>query len=382
MKNVNFLYVYIYIVPALLSLVLISFRGTLLGDFRSFSYNMSTIDFLVTFIQFIIPLVILYLLIRLASKVTFSKEKDKLFESFIMLLFLIIFIITFLFGAIEIGQANKGGIAGFLMSLVVKFNPYLLLGLLAFSNVRTKYFIFCLFVCIFYCFKQVSLQGYLISILALITFMLVRGVIGKKLFSLILIFPFVMYGVLFDALIHIYSLRNEMRGAEFDASQIVSLAVGRISSLSSYIYIKENTYIYDSVSDFFSLGIFLERLVGVSFFDTASPSVIFNQAEVGNTSYSIFLGLNGFLFSLYESSILIFYFNMIVLVFVFVIILQTIPFFSKEHRVKMFFLIMYMPILSFDVWEISIVFQSLIFINILFVIYRSILALKVSGFAK
>ncbi|MBB1400982.1 oligosaccharide repeat unit polymerase [Pseudoalteromonas sp. SG45-1] len=370
MKNVKLFYIYIYIVPALLSLILISFGGTLLGDFRSFSYDMKASDFLLTLIQVLIPLIILYLLLKLANNIAITKEKGKLFEGFILILFVFIFFITFFFGAIKIGEENVGGLAGLLMSLVVKLNPYLLLGLLAFSNIKTKSFVLCLAICIFYCFKQVSLQGYLISLFSLITFLLIRGKIGNKLFFTMLIMPFLLYSVLFEVLTYIYTLRNEMRGVEFDASQIMSLAVGRVSSLSSYIYIRESIYSYTSVSDFFSLGIFLERVLGVGFLDTVSPSAIFNNAELGEANYSIFLGLNGFLLSLYKSSVFIFHFNIIIILICFCLMFQMIPFFDRKNRVAMFFFIMYMPFLSFDIWEFSIIFQSLILLNLLYFFYR------------
>lgn len=370
MKNVKIFYIYIYIVPALLSLILISFGGTLLGDFRSFSYDMKASDFLLTLIQVLIPLIILYLLLKLVNNIAITKEKGKLFEGFILILFVFIFFITFFFGAIKIGEENVGGLTGLLMSLVVKLNPYLLLGLLAFSNIKTKSFVLCLAICIFYCFKQVSLQGYLISLFSLITFLLIRGKIGNKLFFAMLIMPFLLYSVLFEVLTYIYTLRNEMRGVEFDASQIMSLAVGRVSSLSSYIYIRESIYSYTSVSDFFSLGIFLERVLGVGFLDTVSPSAIFNNAELGEADYSIFLGLNGFLLSLYKSSVFIFHFNIIIILICFCLMFQMIPFFDRKNRVAMFFFIMYMPFLSFDIWEFSIIFQSLILLNLLYFFYR------------
>lgn len=370
MKNVKLFYIYIYIVPALLSLILISFGGTLLGDFRSFPYDMEIRDFVSTLIEFSLPLIILFTLIYGANNLVVFKSKTLQFESFILLLFVFIFFVTFFIGAIKIGGNNVGGLPGLLMSLVVKLNPYLLLGVLAFSKVKVKIFFICLLVCFLYCYKQVSLQGYLISLISLMTFLLLRKKISTKLLIVILVSPFLIYSILFEALSYIYTLRNEMRGVEFDSTQIMSLAVGRISSLSSYLYMRESIFSYTEVSDFFTLGIFSERMIGFSFFDTLSPSIVFNNAELGEADYSIFLGLNGFLLSLYQSSIFIFLFNVIIILIIFFIIFQMLPFFNKGHRVAMFFLIMYMPILSFDIWEISIAFQSLLLINILYFIYK------------
>lgn len=369
MQKVKVFYTYIYVIPALLSLVLISTGDTLLGDFRSYSYSMSVSDFFFTLFQFLLPLLFIYLIIKVGSKVVVTKNKGKLFEDFSLMLFIFIFLVTLFVGAIKVGSANVGGVPGLLMSLVVKLNPYLLLGILSFSNIKVKYFIFCLLVCMLYCFKQVSLQGYLVSVFSLITFILLRKNISGKLFVFMLVLPFFIYGFIFEVLTYIYTLRNEMRGVEFDSSQIMALAVGRISSLSSYIYIRESVTSLNGVSDFFSLGIFLERLLGFSALNTISPSIVFNKAELGDADYSIFLGLNGFLFTLFKTSIYVFLFNVIVIFFVFFVIFQMLPFFIKEHRVMKFFFVMYMPILSFDIWEISIVFQSLFLINLLYFFY-------------
>ncbi|MFM4774587.1 hypothetical protein ACEUD0_01865 [Aeromonas veronii] len=371
MQRISFFYVYIYIIPALLSLVLIASGGTLLGDFRSYSYSIDPIDFFLTLMQFLLPLAFIFLVIKTGDKLVITKGRGTVFECFLLTLFVFIFLVTFFIGAIKVGSSNVGGLPGLLMSFVFKLNPYLLLGLLAFSNIKAKHFVFCLLVCILYSFKQVSLQGYLVSLFSLVTFILLRKNISNKLFFFVLIVPFFIHSFIFDVLIDIYTLRNQMRGVAFDSSQIMSLAVGRISSLSSYLYIRESlTTSFEGVSDYFSLGIFLERLSGFSVFNTVSPSVVFNKAELGAADYSIFLGLNGFLLALYKSSVLIFMFNVTVLLLVFLIIFQMLPYFDRKARVHMFFLIMYMPILSFDIWEISIVFQSIILINVLFLLYR------------
>lgn len=181
--------------------------------------------------------------------------------------------------------------------------------------------------------------------------------------------PFFVYQGVFSVLTYIYAARNQTRGVSFNANDIMALAVGRISSLSSYLYISDNSFNFSAVSDYFSLGIFLERILGFPVLSTNSPSSIFNIQELGNASYSIFLGMNGFLYSLYKASPLIFIFNFIVILFVLFLLFQLMPYFNKKHRVFVFFLVMYMPFLSFDIWEISVVLQSLIVINLLYLLF-------------
>lgn len=370
MANVKIFYVYIYAIPALLSLIIIYNGNYLLGDFRSYFYLMSGLDFAITFVEFLLPLAIIYLMLKLGNRVVLIKSKDARFERFALVLFVFIFFVTLCIGAIKVGNDNNvGGIPGVLMSLVVKLNPYLLIGILAFSKINTRSFVICLLVCVFYSYKQVSLQGYLVVFFSLITFLLSRYRIKPVLFIGLLLIPFFVYEPIFDVLTYIYTIRNQMRGVEFDATQVMALAIGRISSLSSYLYIRDGAYDFSGVSDFFSLGIILERVLGFTLFDTSSPSQIFNMAELGRAGYSIFLGLNGFLYALYQSSVFVFIFNVIIILFVIYVLFQLMPYFDRKNRLLMFFLVMYMPFLSFDIWEISIVFQSLILLNVLYLLY-------------
>ena len=123
----------------------------------------------------------------------------------------------------------------------------------------------------------------------------------------------------------------------FDVTEVSSLALGRVSSLSSYLYITDNAFDFSRISDFFSLGIYLERLIGFSLFATNSPSSVFNLSVLGDADYSIFLGLNGFLYSLYEVSLGVLILNVMVLMFFLFITFQLMPFFEKKKRPCVFF---------------------------------------------
>lgn len=374
MVNMKIFLVYIYIVPTLISLAVIYYTGYLLGDFRGYSYAIDSIDVVANVIKFVAPIFLFFLFVKVSDKCKFIQEKDDSFESFSFFLFIYIFFVTSILGAIKIGAGGaSSGYAGVLMSTVVKLNPYLLLSVLAFSKIKVTRFLFCLFVSVLFSYKQVSMQGYLVALFSLVVFIFNRVRINSLIISLMLLFPFVVYEYLFEALSYIYSVRNEMRGVTFDVTEVGSLALGRVSSLSSYLYITDNSFDYSRISDFFSLGIYLERLIGFSPFATNSPSSVFNLSVLGDADYSIFLGLNGFLYSLYEASLGVFLLNVMVLMFFLFITFQLMPFFEKKKRVCVFFLVLYMNFLSFDVWELSMLFQSLIVVNILycfFCIYR------------
>lgn len=367
MINMRMFLVYIYIVPTLISLAVIYHTGYLLGDFRGYSYAIDSIDVLGNVIKFIFPIFLFFLFVKVSDKLKFIQEKDNSFESLSFFLFIYIFFVTFIFGAIKIGVGDvSGGYAGLLMSTVIKLNPYLLLSVLAFSKIKTTRFLFCLFVAVFFSYKQISMQGYLVALFSLSVFILNRVRINSLVISLVLLIPFVFYNYLFEVLSYIYSVRNEMRGVTFDVTEVSSLALGRVSSLSSYLYITDNAFDFSRISDFFSLGIYLERLIGFSLFATNSPSSVFNLSVLGDADYSIFLGLNGFLYSLYEVSLGVLILNVMVLMFFLFITFQLMPFFEKKKRPCVFFLVIYMNFLSFDIWEFSMLFQSLIVINVLY----------------
>ncbi|WP_337137373.1 oligosaccharide repeat unit polymerase [Morganella morganii] len=378
MKKPNIFLLYIYLIPAILSIILICNNNFLLGDFRSYGYDLSILDSFFVFFEFLIPLVIIYLVIKISNTASILAKKDSQFENFIVYIFIFIFFVTIFIGVIKVGPSSEITSPLFLLpKLTAKLNPYLLIGILAFSRIKTKHFIFCLCVCILYSYKQTSLQGYLIVFFSYAIFLLRTCKVNIYLFILLLLLPLVLYEYIFDILKLLYSVRNKMRGFEFNEQDIVSLSIGRISSLSSYLYIQDSLYNnignLNKISDYFSLGIFSERIFSIPLFDTISPSNVFNAYEIGDADYSIFLGLNGFLYILFQQSAPIIIINTIVILLVFILILQMLPYFSISERIPLFFLVMYSPILSFDIWEISILFQSLILLNILFFFYRKIL---------
>ena len=65
----------------------------------------------------------------------------------------------------------------------------------------------------------------------------------------------------------------------------------------------------------FFARIYLERLIGFSLFCDKLPIIGFNLSVLGDADYSIFLGLNGFLYSLYEVSLGVLILNVMVLMF-------------------------------------------------------------------
>ncbi|MEI8596268.1 oligosaccharide repeat unit polymerase [Photobacterium sp. Hal280] len=370
MNKLKVFTLYIYMIPTFISLLIIFNNGYLLGDFRNYLYSASFFDIAQVFFLYSCMLLVIYLFIISGSRIHFFSEKNKQFEKYSLLVFCFILFITLAFGAVKIGQPVEGGLTGLMIKLASKFNPLLLVLIISYSNISVRKFAFCILVTLIYGFKQQSLQGYLISFIAVMIYALKAKEIKSFYFYFLLLSPIIFGKWVLDFVTWIYTLRNELRGVEFDTNEILSLAVGRISSISSYIYLTENHFSYNKISEYFSHSIFISRIIGVQMGGGVSPSDIFNQELLGgNAGYSIFLGLLGMLDMLIKGDILVAANNVIFLLMMLFISFQMIPYFNKKERVLMFFSVFYLPFLSSDIWEWSILLQSLIVIQLGYLIF-------------
>lgn len=366
MKKINAYLIYIYFAPLILSLYLISVSGYLLGDFRSFSYSLSPIDIISVLLFYFVPFLMLYVVIKITNRVKVKDFSDLDLEGFLFKVFIFIGIVTIFFGANKIGQDPVPGLSGVFIKIAGKLNPLALLPLIAFSKISTKKFFICLLVTALYGYRQESLQGYFITLLCLGVFIIKNYNLKTSVFIFILAIPFIFSGPVLSLASYLYSIRNEMRGVGFNLDEILSLAIGRVSTTSSLLFIESNSFDFNAISDYFSLGIISERLIGLSSFGSVTPSDIFNLQTIGaGQSYSIFMGLPGFLFFLFNGDAFTAIFNLLFLTSVFVVIYLLIPVVDKKNRVCVFFLVMFFPLLSFDIWEISIAFQTVIIWRVL-----------------
>lgn len=298
-------------------------------------------------------------------------------EKFAFYSIIITGLITLIFGANAIGHPAQTGIAGVIIKIASKLNPLVLLPLLTFTNVSVRKFFFCAAVVIFYGYMQQSLQGIYISVLCAGAFFLLKVRLNGAIFILMLLSPIIFLGPLLDIITHLYTIRNEIRGVSFSVEEIFSLALGRISTTSSLIYTISNSFNTTGVSDYFVFGIVIERLIGVHILDTVSPSQVFNTYILGaNADYSIFMGLAGFFVFLLKTSPAVFIVNAACLILVLILIYLLIPVNNVKYRTSVFFLIMYLPFLSFDIWEISIVFQTIIIWRVFLLLSKISFGLK------
>lgn len=361
MKKVNSFVVFLYFSPIILSLYIIFSTGKLLGDFRSENYNMSVSEPFIILFAYAVPLLVIYIMLKLVNKIDVINYEKYNFENVMFCVFIFVGIVTLACGANKIGQEAIPGIAGLFVKLASKFSPLAMLALLSFSRINLKKFLVCVSIVVFYGYRQQSLQGYLIATIALTIYILANYKINNTLYLFLFLTPVVLLGPIIDFLTFIYSLRNEGRGVAFNINEITPLLVGRVSSVSSYLYITSHEFISNRVSDYFSFGVFLERLTGLHLIDSVSPSEVFNVGVIGpNADYSIFMGLPGFLSFLTANNALVATINIVFLLFVLSVIYYLIPVVNKSYRITAFFIVIYMTLLSSDVWELSILFQSVI----------------------
>ncbi|WP_318503680.1 oligosaccharide repeat unit polymerase [Photobacterium leiognathi] len=372
MKNLKIFIIYIYVLPTFIALLLIYNYGHLIGDFRTYYYNMDIVDLAYTYLIYLTPLLILYLFIKLfEDKYLFEPKNESLFNKYLLYLFIFILLITLCFGAVQIGQPNIGFAAPF-RAIIVKINPYILLLIISFSSISIRKFAFCILVCLFYGYMQHSLQGYLITFFSIMVFILNRNKLATSKFIIFLILPVILSHPLMEILTYIYQLRSEARGNNFNSDEIIFLSVGRISAISSYLYVKDFIHDFSGVSQYFSIGLVQDKLMGFSFFNITSPSDLFNKDILGITDYSIFLGVNGFVYYLFNSSIVTGFINVLFIFFILLVIYNLIPYYVQNTRLLLFFLVLYLPLLSSDIWELSMLLQTLIVINIGFWLFKNV----------
>jgi hypothetical protein len=140
--------------------------------------------------------------------------------------------------------------------------------------------------------------------------------------------------------------------------------LGRINSFSSFYYIWSESCCTRSPDMLYVAGTVLERFVGLPL-STLSPSQIFNQAILGadGADYGIFTSFAGSLMIEGRASPDILILSIVSYCVFIVFAYKITPLTSNAEKVPLFLLIFYFPYLSGDVWEFSILIQSLVVIS-------------------
>lgn len=366
------LVIFFYLTPLLASLILILQTGHLLGDFIATEIQVNFWELLWISLLYIFPLIIIIWTIHLTNE----NEKRTLTNNFSTYLFYILLITTVLlvcFGTIPVGSPSATGLLGIVQTVIAKFNPYLLLLLLA-SFYATAWRIFIGSICVLILgLEHRSLLGYLIAVMAWSIYWIDRKsptISQLGVFTLLLIvFIFTMQPLL----AYVYEIRNQSRGSNevIAADLVLNYAVGRINSISALHLIWYGDCCSSAPDVYYGIATFLQRLTGLSFFDSINPTQVFNRHLLGGDSfdYATFTGVAGAVVILARASIVALLFNVFLLIIFIRIIYWLTPLPSGASKLPLFLIILYLPYLSGDVWELSLLFQSLVVIRIVYWLY-------------
>ncbi|MCD1124787.1 hypothetical protein LPW36_01850 [Jinshanibacter sp. LJY008] len=370
---------YLYFTPLITNAIYIYSSGHLIGDFRSVEYNGSLFDIFLYLLAFILVLLGFVVILIIFNNVKGFEDREGHFTSFCYYLIVICGVGAFIFGGMAIGENAQSGILGVIQSILVKINPYFLLLIISANRLSIKRFILCALFIAYISYCQKSLQGYFVIAISSFVYILINYNMSKFRLFLLFLMPFILSFLVKDLLLFIYDVRQSTRGGEgIAADDIFIFALGRISSLSSYIYIDMINFHSELISPFFSLGIILERLTGISLLPAITPSILFNDFLLGDSAdYSIFMSLPGHLLVMFRSDFPIACINSGFILTIYILIFYLTPYERKEHRVVIFLLATYMVNLSADIWELSMLFQSIIILRVLYFFFLSIRRVKI-----
>lgn len=365
---------YVYLVPLFASLVYILYDGNLLGD-----YSYSNVDDYAVLYQaavlYLAPLALIVVLLALFGRRVSSCVLDsRRMLGVLSVVLLIHGLLVIAFGAIATGGDSSvndfGGLARLLLS---KINPYYCFILICFhAGSKDKVRIILLaMVIVVETVTQRSLQGYWILFIAV--FMYLLRLYGQNIFKtiIILVLPVLLAFHLGDTLQYIYEARNESRGSALSddlKDAIFKLALGRINSLSSVYSIIKDDCCKDQVDPLYSVSNFVQRFTGINTGGQTSPTQVFNDSVLGSgADYAIFTGTLGSIYILFNSGVFTLVANCILLLLEICFIYKLIPWNgTRREKITVFMVVIYMPYLSGDSWELSILLQQVMVLYVLF----------------
>jgi len=196
MNKISKYMVYIYIAPIIVSLYFIYNTGYLLGDFRSYSYDLDFTEAASILFFYILPLLFIYCMIKVFGRIHIYDCGNQRLDIIFFRLLMLTGIITLLFGANQIGQIAQTGFSGLMIKIASKLNPLAMLPLLTFSAISHRKFIVSVLIVIFFSYMQRSLQGIFISILCLGAYYIINNKINRITLNILFVLPLIFIGPL------------------------------------------------------------------------------------------------------------------------------------------------------------------------------------------
>jgi hypothetical protein len=354
-----------YLIPLLISLGIIFSTNHLLGDFVSVTVTSSQSELLFAGFLYLLPLVFIGFIAAFAQKVRIGHD-NKNYESYLFVLLLIVTALASIFGLPSIGAENLSNFDT-VQKAILKFNPTLLFLIFVFSNSSTKRLILSC-ICILYLgYIQKSLLPIFLVFMGVSThFVRNKNTSPYKLMLYILLIVGATYS-LSDLVSYLYQFRNDLRGSSaiHNSELVVSYAVGRINSFSSFYYILSEGCCSRSPDSFYLVNNFLQRFIAIPL-PTFSPTQVFNDDYLGVAAYdyAIFISYAGSLLIEWRENpifLIATVFTAFVLIFM---AYKLTPLPSNKEKLPLFLLLFYSPYLSGEAWEFSIMIQSLVVIRL------------------
>jgi hypothetical protein len=357
---------YVYLAPLVSSVAYIVYDGGLLGDYS----NSSVEDFTVLYqaaLLYLAPLIFIVSFMALFSRENcFSILSTRKTFGALSVILLLHGLLVMTFGAIATGgDSSVSDFASLVRLLLSKVNPYYIFILVCFLAGRQDIAKICLLVgvIVLETVLQKSLQGYWILFIAI--FMYVIRLYGQGFLktSIILALPILISFHIDGVLGYVYEIRSDSRGSELSLNSkevIFKMALGRINSLSSVYSIIEDECCDKQVDSFYSVSSFIQRFTGINLGGQTSPTQVFNDAVLGaDADYAIFTGTVGSLFININSSLIAVLANSAFLLLELFILYKLIPWNgTRQGKLSVFMIVIYMPYLSGDSWELSILLQQ------------------------
>lgn len=368
------LVLYLYLAPLVGSVLLVLQNGHLLGDFPHVSVDFDPIGLLLYASAYLAPLVLIVTVVRQGSCLnTWFAHQG--YAKFIFYILLLVALFTLFLGSIPVGAPPAPGITGVVQTVILKFNPYLLFLFLAALRVPPWQMVIGGLCVLVMGLSQKSLLGYFVVAMAFSVYWVDNKVRGRLHILMFFAIPIVLILVFQESISYLYSFRNESRGGATAISEnmLLSYALGRINSFSSMYQIFNEDCCGAAPSTFYVIETFLQRLTGLGVFTSTTPGQTYNEFLLGpGAEYAIFTSTAGAVYILFKSGWLILVVNVFAMLIILKVMYTMMPVPTGPRKVPLFLIVLYLPYLSGDVWELSLSFQSIVLLRMSYWLFTCI----------
>ena len=357
----------LYVGLTLLGVATIFVQDRLLGDFIWYANSPKNLDILAFIVLYNIPFFFIIGILRLCKKIQLLRPIPTI-EDLAIALLIITTVAGYVFGLPRIGSEQIGN--SILQSILGKINVAFLF-LVVCSGSRKIRVILVGAVCMLVCsYLKTSLMNIFMIGVGMILYLNLHYSNSKsKKIILGLILGTIVYYFSIQIIESLYSMRDTMRGGlrfETSSRDVIAFFIGRINSVSSFIFIWESNCCLAPPSDFYIISQIFGPYVGIPF-EGMNPTAVFNKSLLGHASnqYNIFTSLSGAFLIDYQNSLANFIITIIFFFLLIIFVYAVMPLKYSTEKVWFFSLVLYPFFLSGDFWEFRMFIESMIFTSIL-----------------